>query len=344
MGSHLWLLAEEPNPVRPLAQALFQEGFAGVSFFFMLSGFILVHTYGPRLRDGSISRARYLALRVARIAPLHWVLAVPLGVVALVRGAAWGPVLANWALVQSWVPSSAWYFSLVGPSWSLSDEAFFYTAFAGLVLLSRRALGWLGVAMIAADVAMVAGLMLGGRGAVAVGDAQTLTYWLIYILPVTRLTEFVIGMWIRGLSGLWARLWRPTVLEVGVVVLLAGAMVGCRLGGVPDAVRFQLAYMPFMALVLRVYAAGQGAVSRWLARRRWLVLLGDASFALYLIHLPVIQFVSQRWENMDDQPPVLLVALGLVVGCVGLSVVVYRLVEVPLLRIVRREVERIFAR
>jgi len=40
----------------------------------------------------------------------------------------------------------------------------------------------------------------------------------------------------------------------------------------------------------------------------------------------------------------LLVALGLVVGCVGLSVVVYRLVEVPLLRIVRREVERIFAR
>ena len=46
---------------------------------------------------------------------------------------------------------------------------------------------------------------------------------------------------------------------------------------------------------------------------------------------------------MDDQPPVLVVALGLVVGCVGLSVVVYRLVEVPLLRVVRRGVDRVFA-
>jgi len=131
VASHLWPLAEEPNALQPLARTLFHEGYAGVSFFFMLSGYILAHTYQAKLASGAISRRKYLALRLARIVPLHWLVGVPLGLWALAQGglAMLPKVALNLALLQAWVPNPDWYFTVNEPSWSLSDEAFFYTCF-----------------------------------------------------------------------------------------------------------------------------------------------------------------------------------------------------------------------
>jgi peptidoglycan/LPS O-acetylase OafA/YrhL len=58
-------------------------GYAGVSFFFMLSGYILAHTYQRRLAERRIGLRHYLVLRLARILPLHWLVGVPLAVMAL---------------------------------------------------------------------------------------------------------------------------------------------------------------------------------------------------------------------------------------------------------------------
>ena len=345
LSSHLWPLAEEPNVLQPLAQSLFHEGYAGVSFFFMLSGFILAHTYQGKLVSGAISRGKYLALRLARIAPLHWLMALPFAVAALVTGgvATLPASLVNLALLHSWVPNSHWYFNLVGPSWSLSDEAFFYSCFAFLAFLPLRRLVWFAAALLLADMAMVAALIATGHGAISQGEGLTLTHWLTYILPVTRLLDFVAGMLLYRLPRPVVGRGAGTLVELGAVALVLGAMAGFQSLGVAEAVRMQLAYLPFMALVIWAFACGNGVLARGMGRSRFLVLLGDASFALYLIHLPLIRWLVPANDALDEPLPVLVICGLVALLAVALSVLVFRLIETPVLRWLRRHIDARFA-
>jgi peptidoglycan/LPS O-acetylase OafA/YrhL len=341
-SSHLWPLAEEPNSLRGLANSLFHEGYAGVSFFFMLSGFILAHTYQKKLLAGTISRRKYLVLRAARVGPLHWLVAAPFVVAALAAGgfAALPKVVVNLLLLQSWVPDSAWYFSLVGPSWSLSDELFFYTAFAFLAFLRPKTLSALGVGLLALDIAMVAALVFTGHGAAHNGDAPNFTHWITYVLPLTRLIDFITGMLIYAVPIPKVSVRLATVGEVGSLAVLIAAMFVFPAAGVPEAARMQLAYLPFMALVILTFARGGGLVAAWVGRIRVLVLLGDASFALYLIHLPIITMVFTWWEAAQNPPPLLITCAATLAFCVALSVVIFWWVETPLLKASRRAIDK----
>jgi len=345
LASHLWMLAEEPNPLQPVARTLFAEGFAGVSFFFMLSGYILSHSYGARLREGRIGRGEYLALRVARIAPLHWLCGLPFAIAALVAaGASSLPVsLANLALVQSWVPDEHVYFSLNEPSWSLSDELFFYACFATLAFWSPGRIAWLAGILLAAVTAMVLWRTRSGHGAIHAGEAMTPTHWLTYILPLTRLLDFAIGMVLYRLPRpRWAGT-RATAMELAALAALVGAMFLFPAIGMAEAWRMQLAYLAPIALLIWSFGGGRGALSRRLGRNRALVLLGEASFALYLVHLPVIH----GWIALDEARvtpwPVLPLAGAMAGSAILLSVAVFVWVERPLLAISRRSIRRRFA-
>lgn len=60
----------------------FKEGFVGVSFFFVLSGFIIAYNYQEKLQTGEVSRRTFWVARIARVYPLHWLtlcIAVVLG-------------------------------------------------------------------------------------------------------------------------------------------------------------------------------------------------------------------------------------------------------------------------
>jgi peptidoglycan/LPS O-acetylase OafA/YrhL len=337
VGSHLWPLAEYPGPLQGLARTLLHEGYAGVSFFFMLSGYILAHSYTDRLASGAVPVRRYLVLRVARIAPLHWLVALPLAGIALWQDglAIWPKVLVNLSLLQAWVPRSDWYFTINEPSWSLSDEAFFYACFAALACWPLRRLKGLAAGLLALNLGVVIWRLSTGQGAVLDGDRNTLTHWLTYINPLARLLDFVVGMLVYHAP------WRGgTRRELGVVALLLLAMVAYPVLGLPDALRMQLAYLPIMALVIGIFGQGAGAVSRWLEECPKLVLLGDASFALYLVHLPILHggLWVQEWLG-DAALPWLGWSALVVLVSMGVSVLVYQRVEVPIARALRRWIE-----
>ncbi|MBN9143509.1 MULTISPECIES: acyltransferase family protein [unclassified Novosphingobium] len=337
LASHLWPLAEYPNALQPLARTLFHEGYAGVSFFFMLSGYILAHTYQARLAEGRIGGWHYFTLRLARVLPLHWLVGVPLAVLALVQEGAgvWPKVAVNLSLLQAWVPRSGWYFTINEPSWSLSDEAFFYACFAGLALMPLRRLGLLAAGLLALNLGVVVWRVASGQGAILAGDEPTLTHWLTYISPVSRLLDFIVGMLVYRLPRRGG-----TGAEAAALALLLCAMVAYPLLGLPDVWRMQLAYLPLMALFIWIFGAGGGAMSGWLARQGWLILLGDASFALYLVHLPVVHgaLAVQDWLG-DDALPWLPWAGLVSLTVVALSVAVYRWVEVPVLRWMRPRID-----
>ncbi|HDV2721337.1 TPA: acyltransferase, partial [Escherichia coli] len=56
---------------------MFSQGFIGVSFFFILSGFILSYSYEDKLKNEVTSKRQFILLRLARIVPMHLLLAMP---------------------------------------------------------------------------------------------------------------------------------------------------------------------------------------------------------------------------------------------------------------------------
>lgn len=329
--SHLVFLEGTSSPaLGVLYRLFFRQGGCGVTFFFVLSGFILTHAYGRALSGRSISVTPYLYRRAARIFPLH--LATGLAVLMFLNWRGDPPLLStvalNLALLQSWSPDMQIHYSLNSPSWSLSGELFFYTLFPWLVKLPEPILPrifMVGMALIGISA---------GTIAVIYGGYSPLIDWLFYVFPPTRLFEFIAGIllyraWQRG----FAKPLAGTGAEVFVVALLLAIMAGVDWFWVPLVLRYQLVYLLPMAAIVLVFAHGKGALSR-LLRAPLLQLLGEASFAFYLIHRPIVIFMS-RWAGRSGTADLALAAAMLLIGLAA-SVAVYLLLDRPLERWLRR--------
>lgn len=334
--SHLDFLGADPGSWGSwIYETLFRQGYCGVSFFYVLSGFILSHAYGYRLASGETQLRSYFLLRICRIGPLHWVMALFfLAWLAAAKGAVPGPgtIGLNMLLLHAWSSDFTVHYALNGPSWSLSDELFFYAAFPWLSRVSTRIL----------VPCLVLGLMLITVLAVSAmiwqpGYSPRLE-WLFYVAPPVRLADFVTGMLLhRAWRQNWGRRWAGTTAELCVTLAIPAAMVGFSLAALPMPLRWQLAYLPLMAGAVLVFAHGRGAISQVL-RSRWPVLLGEASFALYLTHRPLVTLAARLWGGDPAFAPVLAAMLPPV--CIALSIAVFLLFERPLLRRARRRLRQ----
>jgi peptidoglycan/LPS O-acetylase OafA/YrhL len=90
------------------------------------------------------------------------------------------------------------------------------------------------------------------------------------------------------------------------------------------AMKYGIFIVPFSALILAV-ASGRTFLSV-LLRQPWMVLLGEASYALYIIHWSVTTFLRLGWLGAAGTPAVHLLFL---LGTVAASVLCYRFIEVP---------------
>lgn len=205
-------------------------GCNAVSFFMILSGFILAWiTDNP----SAINFRTFLVKRVLRVWPVH-VVALTL-VLAVVWRLDWAAPL-NVFLVHAWVPNLDSYYSLNAPSWTLCTELVLYLLFPTLIArLTRISSGKLiaGLAtLIGVVMAIPAALLLfpdGERlGNVAFVEhmqsveVSSWKYWLVYIFPLTRLLECVIGVVVCILvrRGRWPRsVSLPAVLLVVAIAL-----------------------------------------------------------------------------------------------------------------------------
>ena len=82
--------------------------------------------------------------------------------------------------------------------------------------------------------------------------------------------------------------------------------------------------LPFTGLILAI-AGGPTWFSAAL-EHPWPVLLGEASYSLYIIHWPVISFLALGWLGAQRTP---LVHAAFLLATVGASVACYRWVELP---------------
>lgn len=320
----------------PVLARTFESGFVGVSFFFVLSGFVLSYSYGDRITSGRITFAEYFLLRWARLTPLHVLTALPFVLLA-VRKSEFdlAKTVLNLFYLQSWVPDSGYYFSLNAPSWSLSNEMFFYACFFPLVSLGLRGL-FRGFTLLGVLIACSAAVVANFFPALHISGDKNLAHWLFYIFPGFRLIEFITGMLIF-------KAWRAGVPPPGGFVVPAYVLLGVAMfvaRDLPESFRMSLFFLPLIAFFFFAHLDGAGWVGRILASRL-LVLLGNASFAFYLIHQPLIG-VLRKYTAGWNLPFVAFAGFTLVL-ITALSVAIYLLYERKLELLLRRWVTRRYA-
>jgi peptidoglycan/LPS O-acetylase OafA/YrhL len=296
----------------PWVDAVVGTGYVGVSLFFVLSGFILTYNYEDAVRSRSVAWGEFWWSRFARIYPVYLaglLIAIPpyflLGARPAAQTAARiAPSVGTGILaVQAWGSRTACVVNC--PGWSISVEAFFYLAFPLLAVLlatlrPRALLGVAAAAWAAVLVFPVLYLLLDPDGIVSLTHRSN-GYWLtrLKFTPVARLGEFVMGM---AAGSLFLRR-SVTTSRRGLDLLAAGLILAVLAVGprLPYPLLHNGLLAPAFALLVYALAAGDGALSRALSRRAW-AKLGGASYAMYIIHVPMGNWMLVLYRAVGVTP------------------------------------------
>jgi peptidoglycan/LPS O-acetylase OafA/YrhL len=305
---------------------LSEFGFVGVSFFFVLSGFVL--TWSSRANE---KPSRFYWHRFARIWPayaLTWLAAVLYAAVG--HGTvSWKPVVLGFALLQAWTPKYAMSYNF--PAWSLSVEALFYALFPLLIFVLRR------LSQTQALIAVGLGYLWTLTGDVAVrllGTKQSMD-WLTYSFPPYRLGEFIAGM---GLAVAMGKGWRPRVSRLLPLTYLGALAVlnALWVEGGHHIDKDILTLLVIPATFGLVAALAQRDMKDRQRRSMALLRLGEASYALYISHAIVIMAWGGLKLSFETRFLLPYVALSIVV-----AVLLHRWIERPTERWLRQRWGRV---
>lgn len=321
-------LTHQSGVVQPFS-ALAWYGRTGVTFFFVLSGFVLAWTY----LDNPTPFGVFLWRRFARL----WPMVAVTGLLSLGVWAALGRPFHPWASLSTFTFLQAWrgqWAAGANPAaWSLSDEAFFYVLLPLLLTIAaRRAprrLLW-GVLVVAMPVLFV-WAWAGGW----------LTWRFDYFPPV-RLGQFVVGVLcgvaVRRGARIPIRFAWALALVVSYHVVLYGLHLVSAATGRGSAVMYSgshwWATLPFALLI--VAAAQEDLAGRCsVLGTDWMLRLGHWSFAWYLVHEVCLRAMRALWRPETTSGVVAQWGALLVVS-LGLAGALYTLVEHPAERWLRR--------
>lgn len=263
-------------PVPPTAAAIFGQGYLGVDFFFVLSGFIIMYAHSGDGRSLDAVR-RYTFKRLVRIFPAY----LPLAIALIALYAAFPGFSFNgapdYSLSSSLLLVPADRPPVLSVAWTLVHELLFYTIFL-LFFVSRRLfvyslIGWASL-IVATNI--IAGDM--------VNDP---TNWLRYPLSILNM-EFMLGVVAAWMVTSSVVACKPSWLIAGGVVMAASLLSAMEISGIAF---LRLGFAAGLALMIV-------GVARWERTNSpgWpviLVLMGNASYSIYLVHNPVFS-VAQR--------------------------------------------------
>jgi peptidoglycan/LPS O-acetylase OafA/YrhL len=265
-----------------------ENGYNGVTIFFVLSAFILTVNYHASLNLRGGVALRYLTARAARILPIYYIVLV----FVLLQTKLTGGEFPGWSwkhllLIQVWDTDIGISMGLNGPAWSIGVEVFFYLIFPFLLMLSSKMLRKLGLSLVLTviGIGLISFFYFTFRnGSVNVGDSNSTHRWL-YRSPLTRIGDFVYGM---GLAGIYlsAPKSRPTQKIASYLTYASFALILLMMYiTIPrTAISWDLQYaIPAGILILGLAVNRTSYLAQFLSSKV-LVQLGEISFTFYLIH------------------------------------------------------------
>jgi exopolysaccharide production protein ExoZ len=290
----------------------FEVGRAGVDVFFVISGFIMWTVTADR----AAAPAAFLWRRFTRVAPAYWIATLAVAAAAVVWPALLPQVRLSWphlALSLAFIPHNdlaGLPFPVLPPGWTLCYEAAFYLIFAvSLVAPERWRMAVLAICLVGVSAAgfvwppayplganplmlqFLAGAVL-GRLARARALPESGAGWLMLGMGLAAFA-------IMAATGFVDELWRPLIWGGPAILIVAGAVAIEARGRAPR--------LPAMKT------------------------LGDASYSIYLWHLPAVALVA---HILGTGRPWLLVAVGLAAS-IGAGLASRAWLEVPLTALLR---------
>jgi peptidoglycan/LPS O-acetylase OafA/YrhL len=315
----------QPRGAHRAWDSVFGLGASGVSFFFILSGFVLVWSARP-----TDTKRAFWQRRIAKIYPNHAVTWLAIIVLMVVWGDHIGNsyALANLLLLQTWTPAGGYAYSVNSVSWSLSCEAFFYLCLPFALPLLRR-IPTKGLYAMILALPVVIYLIDGPISQAFLSPAGA--WWFTQLFPPVRSLEFWLGVAAGVLTTRkqWygPGLWVSSLLFIGIYVANTLWIPGV----------YWLSDMSIFFLLLIAGAAKTdltGSFSPW----RWpvLVWLGEVSFAFYLVHVGLMENVlrllqrnGRGWSTLHA--PVVIGAF--LAAAIFLSWLLFQFVEKPMMKV-----------
>lgn len=321
-----------------IQRRFFSEGYIGVSFFFILSGFILSLNYKDKINEKRISLKDFWIARIAKIYPLH-LLTLFIALPSTIKGAILSPMFwmfkltMNLFLLQSFIPDKEIYFSFNSPSWAISDEVFFYVMFPFITAFYFKFSKFLHLTI---------GLVLLIPVAIFLMH-DGLEYHFFYINPFARIVDFIIGILLYQLyeSGKVKHFFSHTASATLLEFAACGSFL-LFLGFhdiVPPYYRFSCYYWFPMVMIILTFSYQSGYLSRLLSNRV-MVFLGEISFSFYMLHqlvLRALEVITHKFGVVPDFYLYVVIVFSISVLASYLS---YRYLEVPVHNFIKSRLKK----
>jgi len=308
-----------------------KAGWLGVSYFFILSGFIMVWS----AKDNDTVGDFYLR-RFAKIYPTHCLtllMAFIIGAISIYQYKLW---TSNLLLLNTWVDDVHYFFVGNRPSWSLCIEAMFYLSFPFLFRVMKaipKKFDLLGFTIVTAASLLVQTyiyLWVEPNTMMGAFPISQQHFWISYIFPPSRIFEFLAGMFAARLlmNG------RALVLtKTASLALLAVTYIGSMY--IPYQFSMSVVFIiPVCLLIISI--AGDDLKNRnTMLNAKTSVWLGEISYAFYMVHFLVLFYflnlTAGRKFSLPEGIMLLVVALVLTVSFASF---LYKYFEVPMMKLI----------
>lgn len=275
-------------------------GELGVSFFFILSGFVMSWGYGPRVSRGEFSVWHFFWRHFWKLYPLHLLLIAINFMLNWRIGIHydWAQILTVLFLVQSWLPSNHTLYTINGVSWFLCDILFFYLIFKYLYLYLIQ----LKVSRLLWQVIIFVAIYL----AVAWQVPHDQINCTLYVNPLLRAFDFALGI-IAYRFYKTSDVSRIKLLEKKPYIMLSGCILtGVLVYGIyqildGNGIRCAALFWPvvpvFVVCLVAMDDTKDMMIRLFLSRSmQW---LGSISFEFFMVHCFVMR-ITQHFRNMSE--------------------------------------------
>jgi peptidoglycan/LPS O-acetylase OafA/YrhL len=285
-------------------------GYQAVTFFFVLSGFILAYAHATPVKVGlNIETKQFYVFRLARILPAYFI-ALAIAAPFYFQGrTSFAGTVSVLLLIQSWWPSFSFLWN--NPAWSLSNEIFFYALFPILCPFIRKAPK---TAVLTSFAAICGATLYGGGGSK---------------LPWLNLPQFTLGIALAFCCGprrdhvkLWSILFFVSLATAATFVAAKPHLAWIASTPILGSL--------FGFIIFAAAASPRGAASKFLSATP-LVLLGEISYGIYIYHFPIFLFWNHATtiKGWIDLSAALDLSTYLVL-VIAFSYFSYSVIEVPI--------------
>jgi peptidoglycan/LPS O-acetylase OafA/YrhL len=294
----------------------FGNGNLAVSYFFVLSGFVMYNVYA----DKDLSYKDFIVKRVARIVPVYYLalllfISLPILLHQLPNDFT-KQLFIHVLFLQAYIPGYA--LTLNGPAWTLSVEMFFYCLFPALLLFQKKNNGGFIVSLIVLFICSQAIHLWYSTHKYLLSDDNI---DLVYFNPLIHLNQFLIGMaggrFYQKTKGKTNYVLMPLLLLCALFLLIIFR---------PENLSYQTG---LIAPVFMLFIVSVAKNDPPILNIKPLVVLGEISYGIYILQVPVFaitnymnsQYFQLRWGYFFYASLLLLILI---------SFVSYYLIEKPL--------------